>query len=195
MSLNFFYKLFTVFFQLFHIRVCIVCSAGIWVFTANYLCSFWWWRFTGPLQWNIHPFHWQFSLSLLLLVVFRKKRENCWTWIVIQSAPSFSWFDNKTGCFKVVTTEKAVFVWYPVFFLFTAWIHFEVIQNSWSFCLEYPLVTNKKEHYMITLYINLQLKDCTTNWLRASFKRSSLVSGHNKFCCCDRKWCMICIIM
>ena len=35
--------------------------------------------------------------------------------IVIQSAPSFSWSDNKTVWFKVVITDKAVFVWYPAF--------------------------------------------------------------------------------
>ena len=102
-------------FQLFHLRVCIVCGTGILVFTSKYLCNFWWWRFTWLLWWNIHLFHWQFFLSLLFLIGCGKGRENCWNWVVIQSVPNFSWSDNKTGWFKLVTTDKAAFVWYPVF--------------------------------------------------------------------------------
>ena len=75
--------------------------------------QFLWWRFTVLLWWNIHPFCWQFSLFLLF---WRKGRENSWKWIVIQSMSNFSWSDNKIGWFKVVTSDNAIFVWYPVFF-------------------------------------------------------------------------------
>ena len=99
-------------------------------------------------------FHWQFSFSLLFLVVCRKGRENFWNWIVIQSVPNFSWSDNKTGWFNMVTTDKAVFVWYQVFSFYSLNTFF--FRNS-EFCMRKSM-----ERYPWTSFSMICATNCYT---------------------------------
>ena len=101
----------------------IVCGTGTQVFTSNYLCNFWWWRFIGLLWWNIHPFYWKFSLSLLFLIVCRKGRQVIWTELSYNLCPIFPGLTTKQDGSKW-SLQIRLYFFGTQFFSFHTLIHF-----------------------------------------------------------------------